>query len=59
MKAFLHEIGMPTTFRELGIENPDISALVCRLHENKGEFVGNYVKLDRQATRQIYETANL
>lgn len=59
MKAFLHEIGMPTTFRELGIENPDISALVCRLHENKGELVGNYVKLDRQATRQIYETANL
>ena len=59
MKAFLHEIGMPATFRELGIENPDISALVCRLHENKGEFVGNYVKLDRQATRQIYETANL
>lgn len=59
IKAFLHEIGMPTTFRELGIENPDISALVCRLHENKGEFVGNYVKLDRQATRQIYETANL
>ena len=59
MKAFLHEIGMPITFRELGIENPDISALVCRLHENKGEFVGNYVKLDRQATRQIYETANL
>lgn len=58
MKSFLHEIGMPTTFKELGIEHPDIDLLVQKLHENKGELVGNYVRLDRNATREIYEIAN-
>lgn len=57
-KAFLHEIGMPVTFKELGIEHPDIDLLVAHLHENKGERVGNYIRLDRHATRTIYEIAN-
>ena len=57
-KAFLHEIGMPVTLKELGIEHPDIDLLVAHLHENKGELVGNYVRLDRQASRTIYEIAN-
>lgn len=58
LKAFLHEIGMPTSFRELGIEHPDIDTLVAHLHENKGELVGNYVALDRRASREIYTLAN-
>ena len=49
---------MPVTFKELGIEHPDIDLLVKKLHENKGEYVGNYVRLDAQATREIYELAN-
>ena len=57
-KKFLKGIGMPVTFKELGIENPDIDLLVKKLHENKGEFVGNYVRLDRNATREIFEIAN-
>lgn len=57
LKNFFKEIGLPTTFKELGIDNPDISLLVEKLHEDKGEKVGNYVKLDRQATREIFEMA--
>ncbi|WP_300725419.1 iron-containing alcohol dehydrogenase [uncultured Bacteroides sp.] len=57
-KKFLKAIGMPVTFKELGIENPDIDLLVKKLHENKGELVGNYVQLDKKATREIYELAN-
>ena len=53
-----HAIGMPVTFKELGIEHPDIDLLVKKLHENKGEYVGNYVRLNAQATREIYELAN-
>jgi alcohol dehydrogenase YqhD (iron-dependent ADH family) len=49
---------MPVTFKELGIEHPDIDLLVKKLHENKGEYVGSYVRLDAQATREIYELAN-
>ncbi len=56
-KAFMHSIGMPTTFKELGVEQPDIDLLVKKLHENKGELVGNYIRLDKNATRKIYELA--
>ena len=56
-KKFLKSIGLPTSFRELGIENPDIDKLVYKLHEDKCEFIGNYVQLDRRATREIYELA--
>ena len=56
-KKFLKSIGLPTSFRELGIENPDIDKLVYKVHEDKGEFIGNYVQLDRRATREIYELA--
>ena len=58
LKSFFHAIGMPVTFKELGIEHPDIDLLVKKLHENKGEYVGSYVRLDAQATREIYELAN-
>lgn len=54
LKEFLHSIGMPVTFKELGIESPDIDLLVKKLHENKGEYVGYYVKLDKEATHDIY-----
>ena len=57
-KSFLHSIGMPVTFRELGIEHPDIDLLVKKFHENKGERVGNYFPLDSKASREIYEIAN-
>lgn len=58
LKAFLRSIGMPVTFAELGVENPDIDLLVRKLHENKGPLVGNYMKLDSNASREIYEMAN-
>lgn len=56
-KAFLRSIGMPVTFKELGIDNPDITLLVDKLHANKGPLVGNYVRLDREATAGIYRLA--
>lgn len=56
-KQFLKSIGMPVTFAELGIDNPDIPLLVNKLHEDKGELVGNYVPLDREASRAVMELA--
>lgn len=56
-RQFLRSIGMPVTFAELGIADPDIPLLVSKLHENKGPLVGNYIRLDRDATREIYELA--
>ena len=57
LKKFFKSIGLPTNFAELGIETPDIDLLVNKLHEDKGELVGNYIKLDRRASREIFELA--
>ncbi len=56
-RAFLAGIGMPLTFAQLGIADPDIDLLVEQLHRNKGEHVGNYVKLTRRDTAEIYRLA--
>ena len=57
LKAFFSSLGLPVTFRELGIENPDIDRLADSLHRNKGELVGNYVKLTKQDSKEIYRLA--
>jgi alcohol dehydrogenase YqhD (iron-dependent ADH family) len=57
LKKFWKSIGLPISFSELGIEHPDIETLVAKLHEDKGDFVGNYVKLDSRAVREIFELA--
>ena len=50
-------MGLPVNFKELGIEHPDIELLVKKLHENKGELVGNYVKLNKEYSKEILELA--
>ena len=57
LKHFFRFIGLPVNFKELGIENPDIDRLADNLHRNKGEFVGNYVKLTKQDSKEIYRLA--
>jgi len=54
LRAFYHSIGMPLSFTELGIEHPDIPRLVEKLHEHKGNPIGNYVKLGPEDTDTIY-----
>ncbi len=55
LKSFLVSIGMPTTFSDLGIKDPDIDEMVKRLHQNKGAIIGNYIPLSATETRAIYE----
>lgn len=55
LKGFFRSIGMPVSFKELGIENPNIEEMVLRLHQNKGAIIGNYVSLSAIETRLIYE----
>ena len=57
LRAFFKFIGLPVTFRELGIEHPDIDRLADSLHRNKGELVGNYVKLTKEDSKEIYRLA--
>ena len=55
LKAFYRSIGMPVTFGELGVANPDIPLLVKRLHENKGAVIGGYYQLTATETTDIYK----
>jgi len=57
LKAFFTSLGLPVTFKELGVENPDIDRLADSLHRNKGELVGNYVKLTKLDSKEIYRLA--
>lgn len=57
LKAFFSSLALPVTFKELGIEDPDIDRLADSLHRNKGELVGNYVKLTKQDSKEIYRLA--
>ena len=55
MRALFRSLGLPLTMSELGIADPDIDLLVRKLHENKGDVIGTYYRLDSEATRQIYQ----
>lgn len=57
LKNFLHSIGMPVNMKELGVENPDCKLLAEKVVENKGEVFGNYIKIDKETARKIYEIA--
>lgn len=57
LKAFFMELGMPVTFSQLGIPNPDIPLLVNKLHENKGPEIGAYYRLNATDTTAIYRLA--
>lgn len=58
LKAFLKSIGMPTTMAELGIENPDTSLLASKVVTSKGNPFGNYIKINEEIAKKIYDIAN-
>lgn len=54
LKSFYGTIGLPVTFTQLGVTNPDIDALVSRLHQHKGATIGAYKPLTAEDTAAIY-----
>lgn len=57
LKDFFRSIGMPVSFAELGVENPDIPLMVEKLHKTKGEPFGSYWPLRREDSTAIYRLA--
>ena len=57
LKLFFLRMGMPVSFRQMGVEHPDVDLLVRKLHEDKGSAIGGYVRLTADDTRAIYELA--
>ena len=57
LKSFFASLGLPVTFAQLGVSDPDIATLVKKLHENKGEEIGGYRRLRAADTEAIYRLA--
>ena len=57
LKHFFRYMGLPVSFKELGIEHPDIDRMLVSLQRNKGELLGNYVKLTMTDCGEIYRLA--
>ena len=57
LKHFFRYMGLPVSFKELGIEHPDIDRMIASLQRNKGELLGNYVKLTMTDCKEIYRLA--
>ncbi|MGI6781614.1 MAG: iron-containing alcohol dehydrogenase [Acholeplasmataceae bacterium] len=56
LQAFFKEMGMPTTFEEIGAKKEDIPLMLKNLEINKGPVFGNFVKLTMDDARKIYES---
>lgn len=56
-EKFFKSIGMPLTFSELGVKNPDIDLLVKKVHETKGNPFGAYYPITPEVSRAIYVNA--
>ena len=55
-KDFLHnDLKLPVTFKQLGIENPDIPEMVRRLHVNKGNKFGFFYPITPEVSEAIYQ----
>jgi alcohol dehydrogenase YqhD (iron-dependent ADH family) len=57
LEAFFKEIGMPTSFKELGAKEEDIDKLIEKLHINQGNKFGHFKELTMEDSRKIYELA--
>lgn len=55
-ERFLKDLGMPSSFEEIGAKKEDIPLMVDKLFRAK-ETEGNYVKLTRDDVLHIYESA--
>lgn len=57
LEVFFKSIGMPVTFSELGIDNPDIPLMVKKVHQNKGDVFGAYFPITPEVSTAIYTLA--
>ena len=57
LEAFFREIGLPTTFKELGAKEEDIPAMAAKCNTNNGELVGYFNPLSKKQVEEVYKLA--
>ncbi len=54
LRNFFRSLGLPATFAELGVPQPDIATMVRKVHENKGNPFGGYYPITPEVSEAIY-----
>jgi alcohol dehydrogenase YqhD (iron-dependent ADH family) len=57
LRAFFRELGLPTTFQELGAKESDIDILVKKCNFNHGDKLGYFNPLTRKQAAEVYKLA--
>lgn len=57
LEDFWHDMGMPTSFAEVGAKEEDIDKLLEKLHINRGDSFGSFKVLTMEDARKIYQLA--
>jgi alcohol dehydrogenase YqhD (iron-dependent ADH family) len=57
METFFHSIGLGTRLTDLGIQDDRIDEMADKCTDGNTQMAGNFVKLDREAVRQILRLA--
>lgn len=57
LEAFYREIGMPTSFKEIGAKEEDIDFMAGKCHLNNGDKLGSFHPLTRREIAEVYRLA--
>jgi alcohol dehydrogenase YqhD (iron-dependent ADH family) len=57
LESFFKQIGMPTSFKDIGAKEEDIPLMIEKLKINVGERVGNFKSLTMEDAENIYHIA--
>lgn len=57
LERFFKALGMPVTFEELGVPDPDIETMVRKVHLTKGNPFGAYYPITPDVSEAIYRLA--
>jgi alcohol dehydrogenase YqhD (iron-dependent ADH family) len=55
-RRWLVSLGMPLTFKELGIPAGDLDAMVARCMKHNGGVIHGYMDIDEAGVREIYQS---
>lgn len=58
LEEFYHQLGLPTSFRDIGGREEDIPLLAEKCQMNNGEYCGYFYPLTKQDIMAIYRLAN-
>ncbi len=57
LESFFKEIGMPTSFADIGAKEEDIDKMIAKLKINNGDSIGGFRNLTLEDAKKVYKLA--